>query len=60
MLLSLQFQEQLDECKKYKDFIMNLTPKDWLDANSHVPGEQIKKKNDPKETGDLISEGDDI
>lgn len=31
-----QFQEQLDECKKYKDFLLNLTPKEWQDANNNV------------------------
>lgn len=60
ILLSVQFQEQLDECKKYKDFILSLTPKDWVDANAHIPGEHFKKNNDPKETGDMVSGGDNF
>ncbi|KAI5077544.1 hypothetical protein GOP47_0007368 [Adiantum capillus-veneris] len=40
-----KFQEQLDECKKYKDFILSLTPKDWLDANSNTALESTRKKS---------------
>lgn len=35
-----QFQEQLDECRKYKDFLLNLTPKEWQDANNKLQDER--------------------
>ncbi|MCO5597398.1 hypothetical protein L7F22_051474 [Adiantum nelumboides] len=53
-----KFQEQLDECKKYKDFILSLTPKDWLDATSKTAVESTKRKSETVETGDVSSGGE--
>ncbi|MCO5583646.1 hypothetical protein L7F22_037559 [Adiantum nelumboides] len=56
--LMQRFQEQLDECKKYKDFILSLTPKDWLDATSKTAVESTKRKSETVETGDVGSGGE--
>ncbi|KAH7429117.1 hypothetical protein KP509_09G031700 [Ceratopteris richardii] len=54
-----KFQEQLDECKKYKDFILSLTPKEWLEANSNPIAELGKNKNDANESSAIGSEGEE-
>ena len=44
-----QFQEQLEECQKYKDFLFSLTPKTWLDEHFPPPSHDVNKNKTGKD-----------
>lgn len=43
MATFLQFAEQLDDCKKYKDFLIKLTPKEWFEEQLQMKAREQEK-----------------
>ncbi|CAM6092314.1 unnamed protein product [Calypogeia fissa] len=38
-----KFAEQLDDCKKYKDFLIKLTPKEWFEEQAQMKARELEK-----------------
>jgi hypothetical protein len=52
----LQYEEQLEECKKYKEFLVSLTPLEWFEEQAIAKAQRDAQRRDlASQEGELVT-----